>query len=400
MISTYPAEGARHDYQGGVAAYTKNLVHAIAGNQPQHDIIVIANQIKGKCVYRETDNVKVIRCWHKGLRFYKEILATARKENLDVVHLHQELRLYGEIYTSFVLLYLLWRLRRQGVKTVITIHGIVAKKLINAKFIKENNTSFPPFVVRAGFHIIFCGMCRLADQIIVHENFFREVLISDYKAKPSKVDVVNLGVEDLVPVLTCEQARKKLKIKKKRVILFFGYVTSYKSPELLLRAFEQYIKQDKDCLLIIAGGKHPGLMDERKYLNRYHALQRHARRIGRENVWWYGFVPEDEIEEVIMAADLLVFPYTVALSTSAPLSLALSYQKPFLLSEQIGTLFSEKSIVFKSDQEDLTRAIKQFFNRKDCFSAFVSKVREERLLKNIAAKTSKLYIKLINHSAW
>ncbi|MCL5410987.1 MAG: glycosyltransferase [Patescibacteria group bacterium] len=393
VISTYPSKGAHHDYQGGVAAYTKNLVTSVS-KLPSRELIVMANQDGKDSTYNEAENIEVIRAWKKGISFYKDLLKVLSENKIDLVHIQQELRLYGEIYSSFSLLYFIWKLRRKKIKNVVTIHGVVAKRFITRKFLEENNSKFPAFVIRLGFKTIFSTICKFADQVVVHEKFFKEVLIKDYGAKPQKVNVISLGVEDIKPKVTNAQAKKELKIKKKRVVLFFGYVTSYKSPELLIDAFKEYSKSDPDSLLIIAGGKHPGLSNDPKYSKRYRELQTSAKEIKKDQIWWYGFVEEKDIQKIIMASDLLIFPYTVPLSTSAPLSLALTYRKPFLVSEEISTFFSDKKFSFRSNSKSLAKSLKEFFNDKISIKDYVESERARRLWGNIAKEFDRIYLKI------
>jgi glycosyltransferase involved in cell wall biosynthesis len=392
VVSIYPNKQERYSYKGGVATYTKNLMEAIVSVDKNMKATVLAERDDEKISYYEKERkIKVIRSWQRGVFFYKDIIRSVIKENLNVIHLHQEFRLYGEIYTSFLFLYLLWRLKMMKVKSIVTIHGVLSSQAINKDFIKENNINFPPFLVKMAFGIVYRGIGKLADRIIVHDTLFKNFLVKDYKLKAEKILVIFLGVENLKNKISQNQARQTLGIKKKRVVLFFGYVTGYKSPDLLLKAFTHYAKFDKDCLLIFAGGKHPKMKEDKKYLEKYQSLEKLSRKINPDQIWWYGFVEEKDIEKVIMAADLLVFPYAVAISASGPLALGFSYKKPFLISETLKEMFDNQQIVFKNNPQSLSLKMKDFFGKKIKIDDFVQKEREKRLWTSIAKKTSDVY---------
>ena len=50
-----------------------------------------------------------------------------------------------------------------------------------------------------------------------------------------------------------------------------------------------------------------------------------------------GFVPEENISNYYSVADLCMIPYREFISSSGPLSLALSYQRPVILSKELQT---------------------------------------------------------------
>jgi len=392
VVSIYPEKNQRHSYKGGVAAYTKNLVESLVLHDRNLKVVVLTDAEDGKFTFYENNKkVKVIGTWKRGFGFFKSIIREVVKEDLKILHLHQEFRLYGEIFTSVIFLYLLLKLRKMGVKTIVTIHGVLSKKSINNEFVKENGIVLPAFLVRLAFGFVFNGIGRLADKVIVHEQLFKNFLVNDYGVKSEKVSVISLGVEDLKSKIDYKKARQLLGIKKRRVVLFFGYVTGYKSPDLLLEAFADYSKTDKDSLLIFAGGKHPKMANDIKYLKKYKQLEDLAKKIPQDQIWWQGFVKEEDIEKFIMAIDLLILPYKVAISASGPLALAFSYKKPFLISETLKGLFSNKEIVFKNNPQDLSLKMKEFFDQKIKINDFVKKEREKRLWKNIAKKTLSVY---------
>lgn len=388
IVSIYPEKNKKHSLKGGVASYTKNLVEGIVANNKKIKLTILADRDGKQSSYFENKGqVKIVRSWKREFNFFGDIINSVKKENLKVLHLHQEFRLYGEIYTSVLFLYLLWRLRRMGIRTIVTIHGVLSQKDINKDFVKENNINLPVFLVKAAFAFVFKGIGKLAEVIIVHEDLFKKFLVNEYGIRNEKVFIIFHGVENRKAKITLQGARDSLKIKKKRVVLFFGYVTGYKSPDVLLKAFADYAKKDKDALLIFAGGKHPKMSKDAKYLKKYNYLKQLGKRIKKDQLWWYGFIKEGDIEKVIMASDLLVFPYNVAISASGPLAFAIAYKKPFLLSKPLSGMFKNKEIIFENNPQDLVKKMNNFFRERIGIDDFIDKERRKRLWKAVAKRT-------------
>jgi len=66
-----------------------------------------------------------------------------------------------------------------------------------------------------------------------------------------------------------------------------------------------------------------------------------------------GFVPEEKVPAYFSATDVLVLPYTTFMSSSGPLSLALSYELPVLLSEELKPYGKTKDIANALKESDL-----------------------------------------------
>lgn len=112
-------------------------------------------------------------------------------------------------------------------------------------------------------------------------------------------------------------ARKKLAIEDSEVVfLFLGAVRPYKGVLELIQAFQQ-LAPDR-AVLVIAG----------QPLNEEFRRKIEAASAGLGNVQFHpGFVPDDQIQVYMNAADVVVLPYRHLLSSGAAL-LAMSFGKP------------------------------------------------------------------------
>jgi glycosyltransferase involved in cell wall biosynthesis len=120
-------------------------------------------------------------------------------------------------------------------------------------------------------------------------------------------------------VITREQARAQLGLAgATRVIAFIGQVREYKNvPQLI----EQFRALDGDLLLLIAGKAKPAPLGAR--IAQLAADDPRVRFIP-------SFVPDDELQIYLRAADLVVLPYRDILNSGSAL-LALSFDRPVLV---------------------------------------------------------------------
>lgn len=387
-ITTFPPRKEKHAFTGGVSSYTKNLVT----NIPVHTgdtITILCNKIEGKYDQYEENGIEVIRCFDKKTRFIFQIKKEVKKLSPDIIHVQQELALFGNIVTAYLLQWLLFSLRKY--QTVLTIHGVVSLQNINKEFVRENNSRVPVWLVRQVFKMIFKPLCRWAKKIIVHEQYFKQILVNEYGATPEKVHVIYHGVEDFKTIEKKEACEKLSLNSTKDIVLFLGYLTGYKGIETLIDGFALYAKQNPNAFLIIGAGYHPKLKEDKKYLFYYEQLQERAKKlIPFSQYTWAGFIPENQISLYMSAADVSVFPYTVQMSSSGPMAMTIGSQKPLLVSDvYTGTFPSE--MLFARTPQALTTSLSDFFEGKVNVSDYSAQMKKERLWNVIGEQTRDLY---------
>jgi glycosyltransferase involved in cell wall biosynthesis len=142
---------------------------------------------------------------------------------------------------------------------------------------------------------------KLADALIVPYQVTKDELVSDLKADPSKVHVVNYGVDHENYFPRPDVARLP------RTILFVGAVSRSKGVEVLIRAFAQVKARVPDARLIVAGKP---TVDQPE-------LEQLAKTLGAHDISFTGFVAEQELPNMYASATVMVFPshYGFGLST-------------------------------------------------------------------------------------
>ena len=172
-ISIYPPKDEKHIKSSGVSSYTKNLVTNIP-YQNSDKVFVLCEKIDNKHEKYIENNINIIRCFDKNSRFIFQLYKEVKKIKPDIIHVQQELSLYGNILTSFLLQWFMLSLNKY--KTIITLHGVVSLKSINRDFVKENNSNLTPFLVKIAFFLIYKPICLYAKKVVVHENIFKQIL--------------------------------------------------------------------------------------------------------------------------------------------------------------------------------------------------------------------------------
>lgn len=120
-----------------------------------------------------------------------------------------------------------------------------------------------------------------------------------------------------------KKARDKLKIKHKKIILFFGFVRTYKGLDILLKAMPKIIKEVPDLALIIAGEFWE---DQSKYLDLIKKLN-----IEKSIYLFNGYIPNENVSNFFSAADLVVLPYRSG-TGSGVTQASFAFNKPVLAS--------------------------------------------------------------------
>lgn len=388
IVSIYPVKGERHGETGGVASYTKNLVSCFP--QKKDDVIfVLCDKNRGKIDSYRENGVNVVRCFDKNVFFFFQILREIRKIRPDIIHIQQELGLFGNIVTAYLLQWLLFSLKKY--KTIITLHGVVSLKKITKDFVKENSSQLPVLLVRLAFFIIYKPICILSKRVIVHEDIFRDILVNEYKIDSRKVSVIPHGVEDLVSIPR-DVACKNLSLDQSRdIILFMGYLTGYKGIDFLIDEFSEYTKINPSAFLIIGSGKHPKLKNDLGYQKEYTRLFEKAKSlIPNSQYRWDGFIKEENIQKYFSAADVSIYPYTISMSSSGPMAIAIGYGKPFFASDVFKGVLDE-DFLFPREKGGAMRKIIDFFENRTTHRNKIFKLKKNRIWSVVSKKTYEIY---------
>jgi D-inositol-3-phosphate glycosyltransferase len=240
----------------------------------------------------------------KYVSYLRTLLKYIRKEKIDIVH-YQFFRRKSEIF------YFLF-LKALRVKLVFTAHNILPHERSKSDYFLKK--------------LVY----KNANAIIVHTDYIRTKLLSMFKVNEKKVFIVPHGNFDVYlpsAKISYEEARERLEIKPEdNVLLFFGYIREYKGLDLLLAAFENAAKANKNLKLLIAGNpQSEGL--RKTYEDQINSLSMNGLN-GRITAH-LKFIPAEEVAYYLTASDVVALPYK-NIDHSGIVHLAYSFQKPII----------------------------------------------------------------------
>lgn len=391
VISSYPLRGETHGRKivGGAMA-AKNTLTALKKEYPQLDITVLAEELDKNVLYTE-DGIKVKRIWQrKSFMTFPKLLnqIITREKSTNNILIEMELSNFGNILhlLPFPLFLVALKLLRKNVTIVfqqviddmddLSGHMNIQKKSLKSKL----------------FTIGIRNFYKISLALSTKSIVFEEVLKKRLRTLSPQADVVVIpfGVESITNPPSKQSARKNLGLSQNEfIVLSFGFIAWYKGTDWLTKSFIKYINitQSKNAHLILAGGPNPNHLDKLFYKKYLKDIEADA---NSNPITITGFIPEEKIGDYFAAADVVVLPYRTLMSSSGPLSLALSYKKPLLLSESL------KELLLTNDSEK-TRATHNiarnelFFSDDNSFIQLLEKIQKNpSLQKKLTAYSASL----------
>ena len=217
---------------------------------------------------------------------------------------------------------------------------------------------------------------RQADRFLVLSNVVEHDIKKIFPA--TKVFRSSLPIYDCYQVdndLTQDQAKERLKLAGRNVILFFGYVREYKGLMNLIEAFPLIKRRINNAHLLLVGEYYD---DPKPYHDAIHRLG-----IEGDVTEVAEYVANEDVHFYFDAANLAVLPYNGA-TQSGILSIAYGFSKPVIVTNVGGLaeLVDEGTtgyIVPPHDTEKLAEAVVRYFEggHEKEFSANIVKKRDE-----------------------
>jgi len=351
VISSYPEKYQIHGKKTvGGASYSKNLVTNLKKTDKNIEIEVLAEIHDKKEKYKE-GKIVVNRIWKRSSissLIYLMLFVLRRSEKKILISF--EFYMFGGIIENIFFLFMLLFWKITGKKVILVLHQVV----MNLK-------------------ILYWPIIFLTEKTVVFEECFRTALNN------KKVVFIPHAVEPVT--------RKLTKLNKKFKALYFGYLSPYKGIKELVSLWKKSYGE-----LVVAGGGNPNHMNNKRYSTFVKEIKT------------TGFIPEKKIVEYFSNTDLVVLPYKMFFSSSGPLSLAFSYEKPFILSRPLEGYFEspdfadalkqtglkKEDFLFDLNQESFKFRLNWAKNNLDKLADFSRIMKEKRSWKKIAKQYEKL----------
>lgn len=264
----------------------------------------------------------------------------------DILHIHWTYPyIFGDnkimtIIKSSEFIFELFLLKLSGISVIWTVHNIIDHE---GKF--KNIELF--------FNKI---LARLCNNMIVHCSFAKKEVMRIYGINGSNIAVIPHGnyIGSYENEISYSQARERLKIDMKDIVfLNFGQIRPYKGINELITAFET-LNNQKGRLLIVG-----------KPLNDKVAMDILDRCQNNTHIkTFFGFIPDNEIQVYMNAADIVILPYKDIL-TSGAVIIAMSFGKPIIATPTgcLADLLDEKgSFLYLKTESGLLRIMQRVLN--------------------------------------
>ncbi len=289
--------------------------------------------LSGKPAIYEEDGMLILRCWRRDtLSLYPQLLGAIRQfNNVKSLLVEFEFASFGDFWVTSVFPILLLVCRLLGKRITLVLHQVLSdiwslNGHLGLRFDSRQYRLFSNLLP-----LFYAGLTRCANATLVLEEEFKKRLRG--LAPLDRVSVIPHGVETHNQIMSKKVARKKLGLNPNEFILLsFGFVTWYKGTDILARALAHTKTiHGKPLRLVIAGGESTTQKHKAHYQSYFSGVKALIR--GKAHITMTDFVPDEKIGLYFAAADMVAFPYRTVMSSSGPLSLALSYGKPIVLSQ-------------------------------------------------------------------
>ncbi len=369
-ISSYPEKGLIHGKKTvGVASYAKNTLLALSqAKKGKLKILVLAEKLKGEPIKYQEKNIQIERCWQRNssLAFF-QILKEIGKHKTRQILIEFEMAMFGNPLLNIFFPFFLLVLKLLGKKTTVVIHQVVLDFTQMSGHLGQSQKSLKTKIMSFLAKIFFFLVVNLTDQIIVFEKFIKDRL--NKMVKTNKIVVVPHGVEISQTKIKPEQAKERLGFTKNDfVITIFGFLAWYKGTDWLVNTFSEYLEKNRksNFKLVLAGRPNPNHLNKEYYLRYLEQIEAIANKHPGK-IRLAGFIKEKEIPLYYQSSDLLVFPYRTSMSSSGPLAMTFTNQRPFLVSRSLADILETNDITHCLKKLGLTKKELSFPLEKKSF---------------------------------
>jgi glycosyltransferase involved in cell wall biosynthesis len=270
-------------------------------------VYILADIVNGsRSRLSEGSKVEVLRIWKADNLFsILSIILHVLKLKPHVVHFNVHFQSYGrKRLANFIGLSLVFLCRLLGLKVVALVHNFGEKVALEKVRLK------PSLLNRMGI-LVATKMILSASRVVVTVKSYADYLRKRYGHKGVLYIPHGTSVNDCSPIDPDE-----------KMVLMFGHMGPSKGLPIMLKAFEELMKEINNVKLVVAGSSHPNFPN---YLDDFVKTM-----IPKVN--FLGYVHEEDLPQVFGMADVVVLPYLTSTGTSGVFHLACGYGKPIVSS--------------------------------------------------------------------
>jgi len=321
----------------------------------------------------------------------RELVRTVIESGADIVHVHfgpnQD---YGGRLGE-PLVGALRRLRRQGVKTVLTLHSQwKPQDVICSRPAQRFPALLRPLIVRY-FRSFMRGLRASCDAFLCVVSILKSPLTAEFARAYGLHDI---GEE----LFSCALEFTPVPKSAHPSIFAFGFMRPEKGFEVLIEAFLKYCNRGGPGRLIIAGSATTAA--DRRYVEMLRALCEGHDRITLIE----GYLSDGDVHRYLHECSVFVVPYLRTVGCSAPLHAALGMGRP-VIAAAVGhnaMLGEAVRLVAPASSEAIAHALSGLINVQGALEEAAERARHaamERRPEIAAARQYELYRRLLEPSA-
>lgn len=222
----------------------------------------------------------------------------------DIIHIQHEFGLYGpQKGVHVIALIVMYEIA--GIPVVTTLHSV-----------QEEPDHAESTLLRL--------IVSESSAVIVHEQFQKDTLVKHF-GQEEKIHVIYHGIREVEII---KDAKKKLGIEGKKVILLCGYFRPTKGFIKIVKLMPEICKQANDVVLLVAG-KARGLEFQEYQREFYEAINNSP--VNDRIVVLRGQFPQHTFDTIVSASDIVVLPYVTG-AQSGIMAQCFAFNKPVITS--------------------------------------------------------------------
>jgi len=344
FISTYPP------IECGIATYTSYLNEALrkVGNETFVVSPLGAQGVGVFPIYRPESTSMATQIFDISAEFTP-----------DIIHIQHEYGLYGP-QKGVQVIGLIVRYKLVGIPVVTTLHTVLEE---------------PDHAESTLLRLIVSESAA----VIVHEQFQKDTLVKLF-GQEEKIHVIYHGIREVEAI---KDAKKKLGLENKKVILLCGYFRPTKGFKEIVELMPEICKQANDIVLLVAG-KARGL-EFLDYQREFYEAINHS-PVNDKIVVLRGQFPQHTFDTIVSASDLVVLPYVEG-AQSGIMAQCFAFNKPVITSD----LLAFRKLVKRSNGGWICKSNEEYVQD------IIKILRDDDLYRTLQ-NNIKNYVK--NYSSW
>jgi glycosyltransferase involved in cell wall biosynthesis len=268
--------------QCGIATFTSDLANAVEARFPRLDCIVLAmNDAGERHVYPPRVRFELPE---NDSDAYLRAADFLNVNTVDVLSVQHEYGIFGGKAGS----HLLPLLRAVRMPIVTTLHTILGEPNDSQRLVMEE-------------------LAALSTRLVVMSEHGAALLQECYGVPGTRIDLVPHGSPCIPPPA---EAKERLGIEGRSLLLSFGLLSPDKGLEYVLDALPAIIERFPDLLYMVLGVTHPHVKERHGEAYRL-SLESRSRELGVEAhvIFHNRFVTAEELTDFLAAADICITPY-------------------------------------------------------------------------------------------